>query len=237
MKKYLTILVLTILSQQTLAATVAGIDFLDIATLDNSSTSGPFLTNYTTPGQTSQYSGGDGNAATFTYGADLAQDSILGLSFGSAVDVTAANLTLLLVGSDLHTGTVNLFGGSGGDSAAVDFSLLPYDSATGIFTGYTGFNSESADGNTTLGIFALTINLADAFGSDFGTFNGVQLQITGDNGSLQAAAAAAAAGTGGGYDAAPSLIGTTAAVIPVPAAVWLFGSGLIGLVGVARRKK
>ena len=27
------------------------------------------------------------------------------------------------------------------------------------------------------------------------------------------------------------------AVIPVPAAVWLFGSGLIGLVGVARRKK
>ena len=26
-------------------------------------------------------------------------------------------------------------------------------------------------------------------------------------------------------------------VIPIPAAVWLFGSGLIGLVGVARRKK
>ncbi len=28
-----------------------------------------------------------------------------------------------------------------------------------------------------------------------------------------------------------------ASVVPVPAAVWLFGSGLIGLVGVARRKK
>jgi len=25
--------------------------------------------------------------------------------------------------------------------------------------------------------------------------------------------------------------------VPVPAAVWLFGSGLIGLVGVVRRKK
>ena len=25
-------------------------------------------------------------------------------------------------------------------------------------------------------------------------------------------------------------------VIPIPAAVWLFGSGLLGLVGVARRK-
>jgi len=30
---------------------------------------------------------------------------------------------------------------------------------------------------------------------------------------------------------------TPATVIPVPAAVWLFGSGLLGLVGVARRKK
>jgi hypothetical protein len=26
-------------------------------------------------------------------------------------------------------------------------------------------------------------------------------------------------------------------VVPVPAAVWLFGSGLLGLAGIARRKK
>ena len=32
------------------------------------------------------------------------------------------------------------------------------------------------------------------------------------------------------------LDGTVASVVPVPAAVWLFGSGLLGLVGVARRK-
>jgi hypothetical protein len=25
--------------------------------------------------------------------------------------------------------------------------------------------------------------------------------------------------------------------VPVPAAVWLFGSGLLGLVGISRRKK
>ena len=31
--------------------------------------------------------------------------------------------------------------------------------------------------------------------------------------------------------------GTLGAVIPVPAAVWLFSSGLLGLVGIARRKK
>jgi len=35
---------------------------------------------------------------------------------------------------------------------------------------------------------------------------------------------------------APSFQGTVSAV-PVPAAVWLFGSGLVGLAGVARRRK
>ena len=38
-------------------------------------------------------------------------------------------------------------------------------------------------------------------------------------------------GVGGGLTFAP------AAVVPVPAAVWLFGSGLLGLIGMARRKK
>ena len=32
-------------------------------------------------------------------------------------------------------------------------------------------------------------------------------------------------------------ITTDVSAVPVPAAVWLFGSGLLGLVGVARRKK
>ena len=30
---------------------------------------------------------------------------------------------------------------------------------------------------------------------------------------------------------------TDTAVVPVPAAAWLFGSGLIGLIGIARRKQ
>lgn len=46
-----------------------------------------------------------------------------------------------------------------------------------------------------------------------------------------------------GFGAVPGVVGDSAsievlggAVVPVPAAVWLFGSGLLGLVGVARRK-
>jgi hypothetical protein len=38
------------------------------------------------------------------------------------------------------------------------------------------------------------------------------------------------------YDTLPGS-GFGQAVVPVPAAVWLFGSGLLGLIGMARRKK
>lgn len=41
--------------------------------------------------------------------------------------------------------------------------------------------------------------------------------------------------TTGGFETGSFLV--RASVVPVPAAVWLFGSGLIGLIGVARRKK
>ena len=39
----------------------------------------------------------------------------------------------------------------------------------------------------------------------------------------------------GGFDG--SVTGFQLAAIPLPAALWLFGSGLLGLVGIARRKK
>jgi hypothetical protein len=42
----------------------------------------------------------------------------------------------------------------------------------------------------------------------------------------------------GGVKYALHMVGVVnAAAVPVPAAVWLFGSGLLGLVGIARRKK
>ena len=41
----------------------------------------------------------------------------------------------------------------------------------------------------------------------------------------------------GGGSVAGLWNGITISAVPVPAALWLFGSGLIGLIGVARRKK
>ena len=39
------------------------------------------------------------------------------------------------------------------------------------------------------------------------------------------------------YDSSLVTVEAEAEVVPVPAAVWLFGSGLIGLIGIASRKK
>jgi hypothetical protein len=44
----------------------------------------------------------------------------------------------------------------------------------------------------------------------------------------------AAGGPFGGFNAN---FNANMSSVPVPAAVWLFGSGLLGLVGIARRKK
>jgi len=42
---------------------------------------------------------------------------------------------------------------------------------------------------------------------------------------------------GADIDAIGAATSAAPAAVPVPAAMWLFGSGLLGLVGVARRKK
>ena len=41
----------------------------------------------------------------------------------------------------------------------------------------------------------------------------------------------------GTMDGTPLSLSITPSAVPVPAAVWLFGSGLVGLIGVARRRK
>ncbi|MGB5259033.1 MAG: VPLPA-CTERM sorting domain-containing protein [Gammaproteobacteria bacterium] len=40
-----------------------------------------------------------------------------------------------------------------------------------------------------------------------------------------------------GVDAGMALVVAHSSPVPIPAAAWLFGSGLIGLVGIARRRK
>ncbi len=77
------------------------------------------------------------------------------------------------------------------------------------------------DWNTNLGIPVLNILNADG--------SGVDIDSDGTLGTKMAA---------GPFKGSPvGFSGTPISAVPVPAAAWLFGSGLVGLVGVARRRK
>jgi hypothetical protein len=123
-------------------------------------------------------------------------------------------------------------------NGAPDACVAPAsDNGDGAFDGgaimaTTDFNTASTPG-ATLGSnpsgtlpfgFANTIGgdpmLAGPFSGQNANFDFLSLHVT----------SCTDTGTGQG-------IGCTGPVVPVPAAVWLFGSGLLGLVGVARRRK
>lgn len=201
-------------SQQLFAiTTVAGVDFLNIANSVTGAT-GTYTTNYAPGGRPAYESVADMNGASWAYSST--PGAYVDLSFGGGVfNVSDVDLSILFVGDGEHSGSVTLLGGSqtGSDSQSFDILGNAY---------YTSFNSETANppsvnsgAPTDYGIYSTNLHLVDAFS---GTFAGVRLNI-------------------GGSTAVPSLLGTVnVTAVPVPAAVWLFGSGLVGLVGFMRKR-
>lgn len=216
MKKLLLGLGLALLSCQAVAiTTIAGIEFIDVADTLTGSV-GSFTNNTTGTGPAPI---ADGNGASWVRSSNnpFPGASTLDVSFGSSTALRSANvddvdLTLLFVGNSYpHMGSITLTGGT--STFSTPFSL---DTGLDNLNGYTEFNSVTASESPgsapdTYGIYALTIPLTGD-----GTFTGVHLDIS------------------SGFSAVPSLVGTT--VVPVPAAVWLFGSGLVALAGAARRR-
>jgi hypothetical protein len=75
--------------------------------------------------------------------------------------------------------------------------------------------------------------------TDLSTLGGSAVQLfgftgEGDTGALSSYILGTATVSANG---SLTITGNNASVVPVPAAVWLFGSGLMGLVGVSRRRK
>lgn len=183
----------------------------------------------------------------------------MGISYKSISSVMLA--TGLVLGMGVAQAAIVNFTLTGEVDAAADsgnvFGLNMFDTitATGTFddsvltagTGMISFGSGSGN-SLTLNVGSQSYTAADDTDYAVGF-----PQITLNAGAFTGFSFATLFGTYGsfdsqdywfdGYDDNFNLVsGTwinfeTAAVVPVPAAVWLFGSGLLGLVGVARRKQ
>ncbi len=152
----------------------------------------------------------------------------------------------LITGDMVITGSYSTSGG--GDQS--DDTLLTLSSATGTsgdgdIGGFVGFGTIGTigDGNISLASFASVTNVY--------TINGFQLDLTSMTIVDQTASLLTMTGSGllsgNSFDSTGvdwafsandlgSSYSMTVTAVPVPAAVWLFGSGLLGLVSVARRK-
>lgn len=137
--------------------------------------------------------------------------------------------------------------GQVGDSGIYDFDTSAFDSLenyrflldlnnTGTFEAGLSLNGNGAANSGPNSETALITS--DPGGVTFNSavsesFNGVEFSIVGLN-FIGDYTVSLGAGATGGTDELVSVSGT---VVPVPAAVWLFGSGLLALVGLGRSRR
>jgi hypothetical protein len=134
----------------------------------------------------------------------------------NSINVTGGSSGTLVIGlTDTdYTGAASAystnFGGT--TTGSVDFNFL-YDAGNGEFGGTSFFNPGAASG----GAFSGSSTDAVIAGSPYSLTILAQISHSAGAGQISS------------FDA--HLV-----PVPVPAAVWLFGSGLLGLAGIARRK-
>jgi hypothetical protein len=201
------------------------------------------------------------NGSTLNIGAG----SFFTMGGGTAVNAPGFDGQFLVQNNGLVLGTTQTPSGSHSGAPGTVAGEAPTVDSTWLFFGNTGMsgtttdsNVLSASGNTAtvdLSGWAVAWNGLDGgsgvptipMGTDawFGTTTNGVAQVTcgvdcgnGDTYTLTYSATVPAGDPSnfGNTQYLLSLTGTITAV-PVPAAVWLFGSGLVGLAGVARRRK
>lgn len=158
----------------------------------------------------------DGNSGSYVYSYDT--DAYIDLSFSntSIYNGSGNDLAIFFAGSGTHSGNLTLLDDNGSliSGASISFSVFIDTLDDTTWGDWTGYNF--ADGSP---ILVSYIDL-DVLGlSDQTLFNNFRLEI-------------------GGASAAPTLLAgiNTMTPVPVPAAIWLFLSGL-SVLGLVRRKQ
>ena len=151
------------------------------------------------------------------------------VSFTLTGDITAAgnNNPFGVTTADVVTAT-GTFDNTGFTGLLDQATLLSLDITVGSesFTNSMDVNFGAGDITFSLGSFySLDFNADDGVNGATADFDSFFTSFASDNGG------------GSTKDIAGTWISYSQVVVPVPAAVWLFGSGLLGLVGVARRKR
>jgi len=175
-------------------------------------------------------------------GSGIDFHSILGISTpsnpGSVNSLTCVNCTLsFTTGTNISEGpTLWQFGGGG--SLTITGTAQTSDSTPIVIASGTlvegSFDSATVTGNSSLlimsgfGVDDKNTGLIDYFGLGGYDFIFADTNISMEGVTIDGNSGFSGTVTNADFD-------NTA--VPVPAAVWLFGSGLLGLVGVARRKK
>lgn len=200
----------------------------------------------------SGYYGPDG--APGTYGTGIAADGVAGVIVFDVVGGNIGNATAFNVDTIFGTAGGNFaqyiagndysgFSGSIDNAGLMTFAMPgrfgAIDGPTGGVVGPWNFEPAASGGALT------TFTTGTSADPGTGSINGVNCSGAAGNYSCTLVSAGAVGDAWGTFTGNPYYevwkldlvrIGD-AAVVPVPAAVWLFGSGLLGMVSVARRKK
>ncbi len=178
----------------------------------------------------------------------------LGLGFGAAqaAPMSSATFTMLSgVGGPVGTDTTvtgDIGGGTWSVASTTPFFGLTWTAHSGTTFGPGTYSFDTIEGGTYTGIVVGAgqvgghilfdwgttadidvINVWDVTDNGDGTFSYFSTDVDSDGVRGLGMIDGAFPGFNANFD--------FTAAVPVPAAVWLLGSGLIGLVGVARRKK
>jgi len=171
--------------------------------------------------------------ATMTYDSNITGDRDL-VSSHTENGVTINNL-IAIINNTYGSGIYNVGSGAIAQSGVGETSTVSY--TENFYAAGFSYFTVQPDGNHAGALTNLTLSTGDVFSLDTsGLINGDALffGFTSDE-ALTSFSLATISGSGADrrwLNTDDVMISTSA--VPVPAAVWLFGSGLIGLVGIRR---